>query len=60
MGKDLKVGDEVRVLPNKGDGVILDISSCGFVIVRLKKRGMKRPYMPFQLEKIGEEKCLEE
>jgi hypothetical protein len=21
---------------------------------------MKRPYMPFQLEKIGEEKCLEE
>ena len=49
----LKVGDKVRVLPNKKDGVVTEIINGFWVILDNEQ---SRPYMPMQVKKIEERK----
>lgn len=49
----LKVGDKVKVLPNKKVGIITHIVDGFWVILDNEQ---SRPYMPMQVEKIEDRK----
>lgn len=49
----LKVGDKVKVLPNKKDGIITHIVDKFWIILDNEQ---SRPYMPQQVVKIEERK----
>ncbi len=49
MSEGFIVTDKVKILPNKGYGVITKISVSGFIFLDHKNY---RPYLPTQIEKV--------
>jgi len=50
MAELFKVNDKVKVLPNKGYGIITRVSNSGFIFLDNKNY---RPYLPTQLQKVS-------
>lgn len=51
MAEQFKIGDKVKILPNKGYGTITKITPSGFIFLGYMPN---RPWIPNQLEKVDE------